>query len=341
MKSLRDISILFLRGMELRNPSLLDCTSATGIRGIRYAEEAAISNVLFLDVNPKAARNSKANLKRNKIKAKVLNIDIQEFANGYKDAFDVIDLDPFGSPAPYIYDLLKISKDGTILMITATDTAVLCGAHSSACVKQYGSLPLHNELCKEVGLRILINHLIRKAAEFNFGVKPLLSISDMHYMRTFIRLEKGAKQAYASMIQTGFGRYCKGCSYFDFSKGITPKFLGNCINCKEKMQQFGSLFLGTLNDKALLGKMLKMETKEKATKKLLTLLYDEYDTPFFYSLPRITRHIGISSVPYERICQKLAKEGYAFSRTQFDKDGIKTNATVDKLTKAVRAAKVE
>jgi tRNA (guanine26-N2/guanine27-N2)-dimethyltransferase len=341
MKCLRDISVAFIRATAVGKPSLLDSTSATGIRGIRYSKEAGISNLTLLDVNKKAATNTRKNLKANKVKAKILNVDLQDFVRGYEKKFNVIDLDPFGSPAPYIHDLLKISEDGTVLMITATDTAVLCGAHSAACVKQYGSLPLHNELCKEVGIRILISYLIRKSAEFNFGVTVMLSISDMHYMRVFIRLDKGAKKAYESMISTGFGSYCNKCSSFDFAAGITPKLKAKCKNCGYGMQQFGPLFLGKLNDKTLLKKMLDVGLEDELSEKTVRLLYEEYETPFFYSLPKITRHLGISSVPYETVCKKLGEKGYAYSHTLFDINGLKTNAPVDKLSKAVSESKVK
>lgn len=339
MKYLRDISINFIKALNLKNPSLLDSTSATGIRGIRYVKEAKVSDITFLDVNKTAATNTKKNLKSNKIKAKILNRDLQDFAIMHNDKFDIIDLDPFGTPAPYIYDLLKISRDGTVLMVTATDTAVLCGAHSSACVKQYGSLPLHNELCKEVGLRILINYLIRKSAEYNFGIDAMLSISDMHYMRVFIRLEKGAKKAYDSMMETGFGSYCNKCSSFGFATGISPKLKPKCTNCGYGMQQFGPLFLGKLNDKLLLKKILDIGFEDPQSKKIVSLLRDEYETPFFYSLSRMTRHLGISSVPYESVCKKLGEDGYAYSHTLFDNNGLKTNAPLKRVLAAVRAAK--
>lgn len=339
MQYLRDISINFIKALGLKKPLLLDSTSATGIRGIRYAKEAGISDITFLDVNKTSAANTKKNLKSNKVKARILNQDLQDFAIAHEGKFDIIDLDPFGTPAPYIYDLLKISKDGTILMITATDTAVLCGAHSSACVKQYGSQPLHNELCKEVGLRILINYIIRKSAEYNFGTNVMLSISDMHYMRVFIKLEKGARNAYDSMMSTGFGSYCNKCSSFDFAMGITPKLKPRCKNCGYGMQQFGPVFLGRLNDKPILKKMIKIGLEDPQSKKTLNLLHDEYETPFFYSLSKITRHIGISSVPHESVCKRLGENGYACSKTIFDGNGLKTNAPIGEVLAAVKAAK--
>lgn len=338
MEGLRNISVAFLNAIEANKGLLLDCTSATGIRGIRYAKEANIRNPTLIDINSKAARNAKSNVKRNKVRAKVLNISLQDFANESREKFDIIDLDPFGSPVPYIYDALKLSRGGTILMVTATDTAVLCGAHSSACVKQYGSLPLHNHLCKEVGIRILISHIIRKAAEFNFGAEVLMSISDMHYMRVFLRMKAGAKPAYESMMCNGFGSYCDECTSFSFSKGIAPKLSGTCANCGSRARHFGPLFLGALSDKLLIRKILGQELGREEDK-LLRIIQEEYETPFFYSLSRLTRKIGISSAPYAPIFKEVASKGRAITRTQFDNDGVKTDAPLKELTIAIKHAK--
>lgn len=336
MRGLRDISVVFLRALNAKDLSLLDCTAATGIRGIRYAKEAGILRVTMLDINEDAAKNAKKNVKRNKVRLDVLGIGLQDFANNAKDKFDIIDVDPFGSPAPFIYDVLKLSREGTVLMITSTDTAVLCGAHSSACVKQYGSMPLHNYLCKEVGIRILINHVIRKAAEFNFGVEVLFSISDMHYMRIFVRLQKGAKEAYSSMTSTGFGAQCSDCLFFKFSRGIVPDLGMKCDKCKKRMSNFGPVFLGDLNDKKIIKKMLDDKgLEDKATRKLVDTIYKEYETPFFYSLHKITRMRHTMSVSYDAVSKHLSEKGYRTSRTQFDDNGIKTDASIEEVLAAV------
>ncbi len=109
MAKLRDISVLFLRATTGRKARLLDCTAASGVRGIRYALEAGIKDATLIDINPDAAKAARANAKANGLKLRVLNESIQEFANTRGDeAFDVIDLDPFGTPVPYVHDLLKL-----------------------------------------------------------------------------------------------------------------------------------------------------------------------------------------------------------------------------------------
>ena len=42
--------------------------------------------------------------------------------------FDVIDLDPYGSMVPFLFETLKNIKKNGLLCVTCTDTRVLCGA---------------------------------------------------------------------------------------------------------------------------------------------------------------------------------------------------------------------
>ena len=47
--------------------------------------------------------------------------------------FDVVDIDPYGSPHELLDTALAAVADGGLLLVTATDMAVLCGNHSETC----------------------------------------------------------------------------------------------------------------------------------------------------------------------------------------------------------------
>ena len=49
------------------------------------------------------------------------------------DRFAVIDLDPYGSPTPFLDAAVQSVADGGLLCVTCTDMAVLCGQYSSLC----------------------------------------------------------------------------------------------------------------------------------------------------------------------------------------------------------------
>lgn len=330
MESLRNISVAFLKAVGSRG-RLLDATAATGVRAIRYAKECGIRDSVALDMNKSAYTLCKKNIRLNKLDIKVYNKSIQEFAGSSEGRFDIIDLDPFGSPAPCMYDILKLCKGGTTLMVTATDTAVLCGAHAKACLKLYGAKPLHNELCKEVGLRILLGYTARTAAQFNFGIRPVLSISDMHYMRIFVEITNGATEALESIANIGLGAYCGKCMNRITMAGMSPLVNPICSICGARLEGFGPLWTGNIYEKGAVRRMLQHSDEQ-----LLKTIDQELDTPMFYSVPKITKKIGTGSISHYKLIDALRKRGYKATATQFDRDAIKTDADMKTVMKAAK-----
>lgn len=339
MKQLRDVSSLLLQATGANGMRGIDCTAATGVRGIRYIKEAGLKDVVFLDVKKEAVDLIARNLKANRINGTVINQPFQHFANTCKDRFDVIDIDPFGTPAGFVYDAMRISRDGTILMATATDTAVLCGARKQACMKNYWAEPMHNELCHEAGLRILLNYIARNAAEFDFGIEPMLSVADMHYMRAVVRLRNGASVASESLRNSGIAQSCAKCHNFDYAYGNLSHFGEECSFCRSKMVLSGPMWMGKLNDKELVKRMIVMGDGrlERHSLKLLSAIYNEVETPFFYSIPKITRYLGVPSVPLSNVIDNLEKN-FKTSRTCFDDSSIKTMAGITDVIQAIKKA---
>lgn len=71
-------------------------------------------------------------------------------------AYDAVDLDPYGSPTQLLDSAVQAVAEGGLLLVTATDMAVLCGNNGEACWGKYGSYPLHRSYCHEMALRILL-----------------------------------------------------------------------------------------------------------------------------------------------------------------------------------------
>lgn len=68
----------------------------------------------------------------------------------HSDKFLVIDIDPYGSAAPFFDASVQALADGGLLMITCTDVAILCGNASETCFAKYGSMSLRTESCHEM-----------------------------------------------------------------------------------------------------------------------------------------------------------------------------------------------
>lgn len=337
----RDISVCFASTFSDKNSKIIDTTAATGIRGIRYYLDAGFRDVTLLDMNKSAYSSMKKNVAFNRVKAKTIHTSIQEYANSAEDKFDFIDLDPFGGITPYIYDLMKISHGDTYLMATATDTAVLCGADYRACVKLYDAKPMHNELCHEVGLRILIGYIARIASQFNFGIDVQLSFSYLHYMRVFLQLRHGSKEAYDSVKKLGYAHYCNKCLYRSIERSILPT-KGRCELCGNAVETSGKMWTAGLYGKdhieSMIAHMEKGSAKGIYNRKSLEFLKGtskEVDSPLYYSIPRITKKLGIGSVSENYVLDRLAEKGFASSKTHMEKNAIKTNATILDIKKCI------
>lgn len=307
-----------------------DAFAATGIRGIRYAKENRnVKDLILVDIEDKAAKCAKENAKKNKIKAKVMKGNISKLV--FDIAADFVEVDPFGTPAPYLYDVFRMFnplKRG-YLSVTATDVAVLCGGKTKACMKNYHSKPLNNEFTHENGLRIIMKKVADVAAEFNMGIEPLVSVSDRHYLKTIVKVTRGAKPADDALNKLGFIEFCPHCEY-----RRTVKFPGEkCFNCRKSIEYAGPLWLGELHDKKFLSKMEKLNNKRKYSlkdelKSKIELLKGEVGMPpYFYSLHQFSKKISPGYIPRtNEVLEKIRKKGNKAVKTHFSITGIKTNA---------------
>jgi len=336
----RDISVAFL-SIAASKANALDATSATGIRGIRYIKECDIKNITFLEINKAAYASLKKNTSFNRLgkKMRVLNTSLQAFANTTNERFDVIDIDPFGSAAPYIYDSMKIAKDNTFLLVTATDLAVLCGANPKACMRVYDSKPMHNELGHESAIRILIGYIARVAAQFNFGIEPYLSIYYRHYIRVFLRLRHGANYAVSSVKTIGYTHYCDSCHNFSCESFCISK-MGACGSCGSAFKSYGRMWIGSLYKAEVLKELQNHFNAPAASRKelsFLEIISNEPDIPFYYSIPKLTKKLHISAVSIYSVMECLKKKGFTTTKTQFDADSIKTTASTKEVINCVKS----
>lgn len=331
----RDISVAFVRCVAGRNTRLLDSTAATGIRGIRYALETSVParNITLIDMNKSAFSSMKRNLALNRIKAKSVNASIQEFANTTIDRFEIIDFDPFGGLSTNLQDLIKISERNGYMMITVTDTAVLCGAHAKACIRLYDAKPLHNELCHESGVRILLGFIARNAALFNLGMDVLLSISYMHYMRVFVRLRHGADKVSSTLDELGYVHYCKRCKSWSCERSFFPSQAA-CKVCGSETETAGKMWLGNLYDRKTISSMAAKAPSGKSEAFLKSII-EEIDIPFYYTIPELTSKLHLTSVSPARVVEALRRKGFKASGTHMHGSSIKTDAPLKTIESVV------
>ena len=160
MQLSREISSAILS--QIGELNVLDAFSASGIRGIIYKKENEnIKEIDFLDYSKKAVENIKTNIELYSIEGNIIREEFNKYICSTDKEYNFIELDPFGSPVPYLYNAVKhLSKQKTsYLSTTATDLQVLCGVQKMACEKFYQSTSKNNHFCHETALRILLNML--------------------------------------------------------------------------------------------------------------------------------------------------------------------------------------
>ncbi|XP_009280769.1 PREDICTED: tRNA (guanine(26)-N(2))-dimethyltransferase [Aptenodytes forsteri] len=67
-----------------------------------------------------------------------------------REPFDVIDLDPYGSPAPFLDAAVQAVSEGGLLCVTCTDMGVMAGNSAETCYSKYGAVSLKGKFCHEM-----------------------------------------------------------------------------------------------------------------------------------------------------------------------------------------------
>lgn len=278
---------------------ILDALSASGLRALRYGSELPfVTSVTANDLSPSAAESIKANVVHNGLEDKVHVTNDDALALMYRgiaddltnkdrmgnpsksNKFDVIDLDPYGTAAPFLDAAVQsIRFDGGLLCITCTDSAVWAG--HSYCEKTYalyGGIPVKGVHSHEVGLRLILNAIATSAARYGLNIEPLLSLSIDYYTKVFVRVNKsqqavkflGAKTMLAYSCDQGCGAWKtqhlmrskptpnkKGEAHF--YKHVTsqgPTSEPHCEHCGTKTHITGPMYGGRLHSPEFVQRVL-------------------------------------------------------------------------------------
>ncbi|HJJ36722.1 MAG TPA: tRNA (guanine(10)-N(2))-dimethyltransferase [Methanocorpusculum sp.] len=325
----RDMTVLLLA--VLRPAEYLDSMAATGVRGLRVANETHIP-VVINDFNREATEIIRQNADGFAEQIEVTCSD----ANALMCTrhFDTVDLDPFGTPAPFLDAASRSAK--RYLFVTATDTAPLCGAHFKAGLRRYFATPFNTEYHAEIGLRMMMGAMARDLVKYDRGMEPVLSFASAHFYRSHIRIIPKVPAADRTVEQMGFIHQCPHCLYRSEEQGSLLPHEETCPRCGARTIPIGPLWLGRLSDKTVIRQM--MDTlpamrfgTARRMEKFLPLLLDEPETGFFYDYHSICRSLKVSPPNMDTFLSAVEQAGYQASRTHFSGTGIKTTAPLEVL----------
>ncbi|VEU35095.1 unnamed protein product [Pseudo-nitzschia multistriata] len=365
--------------------TILDALAASGLRSIRYWKEIpGVKHVTINDMEEAAVERAKDNLRNNKIEPSVILEDNAERNSGicvnHGDAthemymsrrpqslvinevtklsakqqpmWDVIDLDPYGSVAPFLDGAVQAAENGGLLCITCTDMAALGGSHPETAYGRYASLPIQSaKYLQELALRILLHTTAVSAAKYGRTIRPILSVGMNFYVRVFVEIvndKKGVSDL--SLINGNVYQSTQCSSFVTIPQGQKGGKNNNGYQssrvepskCPETGAPFkigGPLWLGPLHDqtvvKVALERLANKECKAPnmeliATRErlqgLLTSVSEELDTPLYYTLPGLCQALRCSCPPLREFKGAILNAGYKVSGYHKEPSAIKTDA---------------
>ena len=310
----RDFSLLVIKALEKKDLIIGDVLAGSGIRTLRILKELEpeiVKKIIVNDIKPSFEKNFKENLKINSLNEEKIIIKSED-ANKVMNSeghFDYIEIDPFGTPNPFLDTSIRALKRNGILSVTATDTSSLCGSYPSACLRKYWAKPLRNELMHEFATRILIRKIQLLGAQHEKALTPLVSYATDHYIKVFFQSINN---------KTDADKLLKQHQYYE---------------------EAGPIFLGPIQNETFIKKMSEstnIMTLSTKTLKLLDTLIEEskIKEPFFYDLHEIASKEKTTTIPRkENMIKKLKEKKYEATKTHFNEHGIKTNANKKEFMK--------
>ncbi|KAI9851561.1 MAG: RNA methyltransferase tRNA(m5U54)methyltransferase [Thelocarpon superellum] len=185
---------------------ILDALSATGLRALRYAKELPFATCIVAnDLSVDATKAIKLNIKLNRVGDRVHVSTGNAMAQMYatltpttsRDSatgggkYDVIDLDPYGTAAPFFEAAVQAVKDGGLLCATCTDPGVFASVgYPEKTYALYGGTPAKGPHSHEAGLRLILHAIASTAARHGLAIEPLLCLSIDYYARVFVRVRR-------------------------------------------------------------------------------------------------------------------------------------------------------
>lgn len=292
-------------GAKQRGPrfTILDALSATGLRALRYAKEIPFATrIVANDLSLNAVKSIETNIDHNGVRGKVcsnvgdaraymyskVGVEQTSSSDATIHRFDVIDLDPYGTAAPFFDSALHAIQDRGLLCVTCTDAGIFASnGYPEKAYALYGGIPIKGPHSHEGGLRLILHAIAASAAKYGIAIEPLISLSIDFYARLFVRIHKQQKEvklfAGTTMIvyscDYGCGAWTtqllaknnvkksrSGEMYFKHSYAQGPDATPHCEHCGTKTHLSGPMWAGPLHNSYFIQRILdKLPSLDKTT----------------------------------------------------------------------------
>ncbi|MGG6238241.1 tRNA (guanine-N1)-methyltransferase [Nodosilinea sp. AN01ver1] len=339
----RDLAILAATVYRQRHGQLrvLDAMTGCGVRPLRYGLEAEADWVWANEGNPDLANILSQNLAA--LPANTCRLTHQDanqvFFTCYqqRDFYDLVDIDNFGGPSPYVSTGLWATRLGGLLYLTSTDGRATSGHDPERSLRTYGACARSHPAVHEQGLRLIIGHAAQTAAARGLGIEPVFSLFTGQVHRVMVRL---VSKPTLTEETYGFLAYCHRCGHF---QTVDWRHLGR-MSCpcgtQETPVMSGPLWLGSLHDGETLAEMqgLAEGWGWRSQARLLAIMAEESDLPpYYYPLGEIGRRGQMDIPNRDQLIAALQAQGYRAAIPSMDWQGVKTDAAFGDCVAIARA----
>ncbi|KAH0629648.1 hypothetical protein JD844_011877 [Phrynosoma platyrhinos] len=346
---------------------VLEALAASGLRSIRFAKEVpGLHSVVTNDFSSRAVELITQNVQLNDVGHLVTPSLSDARMLMYqskvdKELFDIIDLDPYGSPSTFLDAAVQAVSEGGLLCVTCTDMAVMAGNSGETCYSKYGAMSIKARFCHEMALRIILHSLDLRANCYQRYIVPLLSVSVDFYIRVFVRVFTGQSKVKASASKQALVYNCVGCGSFhiqrlgkmanngnnvNYKAACGPPVGPSCEHCHQRHQLAGPLWAEPLHDVGFVQQVLsavgnnpgRFQTSRRIQGILSMVLEELSDVPLYYTLDNLSKTVHCNSPSLLQFRSALLHAGYRVSLSHACKSAIKTDAPppVEKLNPVKR-----
>jgi len=353
----RDLSLLILAVVAARNrvEFLCEPLAGCGVRTLRYLNECQSDfHAVMFDANPSAVATIRANVEHYGLESrtKVILGDAKMLlmSESREHRFDFIDIDPFGSPAPYLGAAVQsIKPDGGLLAVTATDMPVLCGVYPQVAFRKYGGLSVRSPFCKEAAVRLLIGLALRVAGMNDLSVQPLASLAHNHYIRVWLWIHEDRGKANRDANRMGVLRFCPTCMQTDVVTvrkfADIPSLQHQTEKCSGRVSCSGPLWIGGLYDEHTLTSAISaLSHYDYLSNELWDLVGTMNEEQHLTDRPYVDLHSLCDAYrlvpPRTRdLMNALSQLGHRVTKTHFSPTAIRTDASVHELVSVMKQMK--
>ncbi|XP_063539847.1 tRNA (guanine(26)-N(2))-dimethyltransferase [Cydia strobilella] len=350
--------------------TILEALSATGLRSIRYAKEVPnVTKIVANDLSEQAVETIKANIVHNGVDNIIETSHDDACMLMYKHKhpqkrLSAIDLDPYGCPSIFLDSAVQSVQDGGLLLVTATDMAVLAGNSPETCYCKYGAVSLKTKCCHEMALRILLQCIEQHANRYSRYIVPLISISADFYIRVFVKVYSGAILCKKTTSKLSMVYQCVGCDNITLqplggfkpnpteknpaqTKAYLPTVppVGEfCMHCNQRHHLGGPIWSAPIHDESFVTRVLTRVQEQpelfgtaKRIEGVLSVVREElHETPLYYTMDKLFGRVHLETMPMLVMRSAILNGGYKVSYSHASKMSIKTNAPAQYVWDIIR-----